>query len=240
MLTILYQDEHYIAIDKPAGLLVHRTRIAEEQHAFALQQLRDQIKQRVFIIHRLDRPTSGVLLFAFSSEAAKRMCQLFAERKVSKIYCAIVRGYTKKEDVIDYALPKEENKQIRQAALTQYKTLITKELTIPVGRYNTARYSLVIAEPQTGRMHQIRRHFAHLRHPIIGDKRYGDRFHNRFFANEMNCKRLLLCAQKLNFTHPYTTKLISIKTELPTEMRSLITKFDWIQVAKENYLLEGK
>jgi len=227
LLTILYQDEHYIAIDKPATLLVHRTRIAEEQREFALQQLRDQIGRRVYLIHRLDRPTSGVLLFAFSSEAAQRMCQLFGERTVSKTYVAIVRGYTKEAERIDYALPKEENKQIRQEAVTNYKTLATKELAVAVGRYDTARYSLVLVRPETGRMHQIRRHFAHLRHPIIGDKRYGDRFHNRFFVEKMNIVRLLLVAQQLRFVHPYTQKELIIAADLPTEMKFIAQQFGW-------------
>ena len=122
MLDILYQDKDYIAINKPNGLLVHRTKISEETKTFALQLLRNQIKQRVYPIHRLDRPTSGVLLFGLHSEAAKRLVADFTNRTVQKTYWAIVRGYTKDEEKIDYALQVDKYKS-RKEAITYYKTI---------------------------------------------------------------------------------------------------------------------
>ncbi|MCW8904143.1 pseudouridine synthase, partial [Sedimenticola sp.] len=162
-LTILYRDEHYIAVDKPAGLLVHRTRISEDTR-FVLQTLRDQIGRRVYPVHRLDRPTSGVLVFGLDSDAARRLVQLFEQRQVRKRYLAVVRGYTAESDVIDYPL-REEGHKAPQAAVTGYRRLATVELPIAVGRYASARYSLLEVRPETGRMHQIRKHMKHIFHP---------------------------------------------------------------------------
>jgi len=103
-LTILFRDPHLIAIDKPAGLLVHRSAIDRRETRFALQLLRDQIGQRVYPVHRMDKPTSGVLLFALHVDAARRMTALFTERRVHKTYLAVVRGHTPVADVIDYPL----------------------------------------------------------------------------------------------------------------------------------------
>src|SRR5574340_392910 len=132
-LNILYRDERYIAIDKPAGMLVHRTRIAEEGE-YALQRLRDQIGQHVFPVHRLDRPTSGVLLFALDAEAARHMAPLFENHAIDKHYLAVVRGYTEESGLIDYPLQEEPHKPY-QEAVTSYRRLATVELDIAVGRY---------------------------------------------------------------------------------------------------------
>ncbi|MCW8841401.1 MAG: pseudouridine synthase, partial [Gammaproteobacteria bacterium] len=167
-LTILYRDENYIAVDKPDGLQVHRSWISEESEQFLLQRLRDQIGQRVYTIHRLDRPTSGVILFGLSSEAARAMCGLFENHRVKKTYLAVARGYCDPQGHIDYPLREEPDKPLQQA-ITDYRTLATAELPIPVGRYSTARYSLVEIKPLTGRSRQIRKHFHHIFHPLIGD-----------------------------------------------------------------------
>ena len=166
MLKILYQDNDFIAINKPNGILVHRTKIAQDTKGFVLQLLRNQIKQRVYPIHRLDKPTSGVLLFGLHSEAAKQMVAAFANRTIEKQYWAIVRGYTDKEAIIDYALQIDKYKP-RKQAITKYKTIQKIEIPQPVGRYNTARYSWIEAMPKTGRMHQLRKHFKHIFHPIV-------------------------------------------------------------------------
>ncbi|HEY4651478.1 MAG TPA: pseudouridine synthase, partial [Pontibacter sp.] len=171
MLDIIFEDAYYVAINKPHGLLVHRTRIAEEKKEFALQLLRDQLGQKVYPVHRLDRGTAGVLLFAKSAEAAAPLVQLFGERETGKTYYAIVRGYTPEADTINNPIRPDKDHQHKapQEAITHYTRLATIELPIPVGRYNTARYSLVQVRPETGRMHQIRKHFAHIRHYIAGD-----------------------------------------------------------------------
>ena len=222
---MLYRDEHFIAIDKPAGMLVHRTWIANDSE-FVLQRLRDQIGQRVYPVHRLDRPTSGVLVFGLSSAAARALCELFEARTVIKRYLAVTRGYTDTKGVIDYPL-REEPDRPAQPALTRYRRLATVELPIPVGRYATARYSLVEVEPETGRRHQIRKHFAHIFHPLIGDTTHGEGRHNRLFRQQFGIHRLLLFAQRLVFRHPYTQDELAISAPLPAEFVRLYERFGW-------------
>lgn len=214
-LTILYEDEDYIAIDKPCGVLVHRTGISEDT-SFLLQQLRQQIRRRVYPIHRLDRATSGVLIWAKSKQAASRLSPMFEQRQVQKTYLAIVRGWTADDGLIDYPLGSPEQPQApRQPAQTAYRTLARSEMPWPIGnRHATARFSLILVQPQTGRWHQIRRHFAHLRHPIIGDRRYGDNKHNRFFREVLGISRLLLHAWRLTFKHPTQGTTISIEAPI--------------------------
>lgn len=225
-LTILYRDEDYIAVDKPAGLQVHRSWISEEREAFLLQRLRDQIGRRVYTIHRLDRPTSGVILFALSSEAARGMCEVFEKRKVEKGYLAIVRGYTDDEGHIDYPLREEPHKPAQQA-VTDYRTLARVELPIPVGRYNSARYSLVEVMPRTGRSRQIRKHFHHIFHPLIGDTSHGEGRHNRLFREHFQVERLLLHAHRLAFRHPLNGEAITIQAPLPEAFVKLFGEFGW-------------
>lgn len=228
-LTILYRDTQYIAVDKPAGLQVHRSWISEEDEAFLLQRLRDQIGQRVYTIHRLDRPTSGVILFALSSEAARAMCAVFENREVEKTYLAIVRGYTDEEGHIDYPLREEPHKPL-QEAVTDYRTLARVELPIPVGRYATARYSLVEIKPLTGRSRQIRKHFHHIFHPLVGDTSHGEGRHNRLFREHFEVNRLLLHALMLRFRHPESGEVLAIRAPFPVEFERLFGEFGWGEV----------
>jgi len=224
-LPVLYRDEHFIAVDKPAGMLVHRTWIADGSE-FVLQRLRDQIGQRVYPVHRLDRPTSGVLVFGLSSRAAADLCELFKDRQVEKRYLAVVRGYVEGEGTIDYPL-REEPHLPAQEAVTHYRGLAKVELPIAVSRYATTRYSLVEAIPETGRMHQLRKHFAHISHPIIGDTSHGDGRHNRLFRERFGIHRLLLHARALTFRHPYTGAEIRIEAPRPAEFEALYHAFGW-------------
>jgi len=227
-LEIVFQDEHYVAINKPNGLLVHKTKIAEEKKEFALQMLRDQIGQYVHTVHRIDRPTSGVLLFALSKDAQSAARLLFDEKKMSKKYWLLVRGYMDKEQIIDHPLQKLDSGKAKiQEAITHYSTLTNVEMPFSVSRYPTSRYSLVEAIPITGRMHQIRRHFAHLRHYIIGDKRHGDCKHNRYFNDFLNLDKLFLHSKQLSFTHPFTKKELVIKAPLPKHWQTLFDLFGW-------------
>ncbi|GEO06668.1 tRNA pseudouridine(65) synthase TruC [Adhaeribacter aerolatus] len=229
MLEIIYDDAQYVAINKPNGLLVHRTRIAEEKKEFALQLLRDQLGYRLHPLHRLDRGTSGVLLFAKTPEAAAPLVQAFTERQPDKTYFAIVRGYAPEAGTIDSPIRPDKDHQHKPAqdAVTHYTRLATVELPIPVGRYQTARYSLVKIKPETGRMHQIRKHFAHLRHYIIGDKKHGDWRHNLMFLEQLNSPSLLLHAAALTFEHPFTGEIISLKAPAPENMQRLCRQFGW-------------
>jgi tRNA pseudouridine65 synthase len=230
VLEIIYEDAWYVAINKPNGLLVHRTRIAEEKKEFALQLLRDQLGYRLYPLHRLDRGTSGVLLFAKTPEAAAPLVQAFGERQPDKTYFAIVRGYAPQAGTIDSPIRPDKDHQHKepQPALTHFSLLATVELPIPVGPYQTARYSLMKIKPETGRMHQIRKHFAHLRHYIIGDKRHGDWRHNRMFLEQLASPCLLLHAAALKFVHPFTAEAIEIKAQVPDNMRRLCQQFSWL------------
>jgi tRNA pseudouridine65 synthase len=226
VLDIIFQDEHFVAINKPSGLLVHRTRIAEEKKEFALQILRDQLGQKVSPLHRLDRGTSGVLLFGLHSEAASFVCKDFEDHKVDKTYFAIVRGYLPEKGTIDYALKKDKDAPSKDA-ITHYERIATAELPIPVGRYLTARYSLVRAIPETGRMHQIRKHFAHLSHYVIGDKKHGDWRHNKMFIEQFGFKKLLLHGYSLEFFHPYRQKKVKLTAQFPDYWIKMFEIMNW-------------
>jgi tRNA pseudouridine65 synthase len=209
-IEILYRDERLVAVNKPPGMLVHRTGIDRHETRFALQLVRDQIGRRVFPVHRLDKPTSGVLLFALDPEGARALTDQFTRRRVAKRYLAIVRGHPP-GGVIDYPLLEEADPYTDaladpdkgpQEAVTEYRALARSELPITVGRYASARHALLELHPRTGRKHQIRRHMKHIFHPVIGDTSYGDGRHNRLFRERWNCGRLLLAAVELGFSHP--------------------------------------
>jgi tRNA pseudouridine65 synthase len=231
MLDILYQDDDLVAINKPSGLLVHRSLIDRHETAFALQQTRDQIGQFVYPVHRLDKPTSGVLLFALSSDIARQLTQQFTDKAVQKRYLAVVRGYTEKEGKIDYALKQQLDKmtdakavqdKAAQTAVTQYRREAVVELPFAVGRYATARYSLLSLRPETGRKHQLRRHLKHIFHPIVGDTSHGDGKHNAFFRAHFDCYRLLLHADQLALTHPVSQDKIVIKAPLEVDFKTIV------------------
>lgn len=223
-LDIVYEDESLIAIDKPSGLLVHRSWLATDAREFALQMLRDQIGQHVFPAHRLDRPTSGLLLFAKDADTARALTTEFTERRVSKGYHAVVRGYLG-DGELDYPLREELDKiadkfadqdKAAQSAVTHYRCLQQVELPYAVSKkHATTRYSLMELLPQTGRKHQLRRHMAHLRHPIVGDTHHGDGRHNLFFREHFACHRLLLAATGLNFRHPRSKQEIALQLPVP-------------------------
>jgi tRNA pseudouridine65 synthase len=229
-LSVLFRDEHYIAVNKPSGLLVHRSPIARHETEFALQSVRDQIGQRVYTIHRLDRPTSGVLLFALSQEAARLASAEFETGRVTKRYLAIVRGFVSECSTIDYALTEiqddhaatQARPDTARSAVTHVKPIGQVEIAEPVGRYATARYSLVSLTPETGRRHQLRRHLKHIFHPILGDTTYGDGRHNRFFRQRFDSNRLLLHAQRLRLTHPLAGAHLCLNAPLDLHFASVI------------------
>ncbi|KAB7628319.1 pseudouridine synthase [Alkalilimnicola sp. S0819] len=225
-LTVLYRDEHLIAVDKPPGLLVHRTRLDQEREAVAVQRLRDQIGQRVWPVHRLDKPTSGVLLFALSAEAASRMQPLFAADGVDKRYLAVVRGWAAEAGRVERPVKMRDGGP-RRLGVTDYRRLATVELPIPVGPYPAARYSLLELCPRTGRRHQLRYHCEHLGHPIIGDTSYGRGEHNRLFREHLDCHRLLLMAVELRFIHPCSGQPLCIQAKPEQELARLFQRFGW-------------
>jgi tRNA pseudouridine65 synthase len=210
-LKILYQDAHYVAVDKPVGLLVHRSPIARDG-VFVLQMLRDQLGQRVYPVHRLDRATSGVLLFGLSGEAAMRLAAAFSARRVAKRYLAVARGWVDPAGMIDHPVADQDGNRAAQPAQTAYRRLAVTELPFAVDRYPSARYSLVEVEPLTGRRQQIRKHFKHISHHLIGDTTHGNGRHNRFFRNRYGIHRLLLMARRIEFDHPYCNRRVSVAT----------------------------
>ena len=236
MLEILYQDEVLVAVNKPAGMLVHRSWLDRHETQFVMQTLRDQIGQRVYPIHRLDRPTSGVLLFALNSEIANLLCRQFEQKQIEKQYLAVVRGYVTGHGEIDYPLKVQLDKiadkfsqldKAPQSAVTFYEGVQTVEMPYGVGRYATSRYSLVRLIPQTGRKHQLRRHMKHIFHPILGDTQYGDLHQNRALMEHTGCARLLLHAEKLTFVHPLTQRPMTIQAGLDAQWQNLVQTFQW-------------
>ena len=230
-LNIIYQDDHLVAIDKPAGLLVHRSMLDKHETQFALQLVRDQINQHVFPVHRLDRPTSGVLVFALSPEIARLLGEQFSGQNVFKRYLAIVRGHAPEAGDIDYALKEQLDKiadkkakqdKEAQSALTTYTRLHTFELPFAVSRYPSARYSLMALEPKTGRKHQLRRHLGHINHPIVGDTTHGDGKHNQFLKQQYQFSGLALTCQTMAFIHPVTHKKVLFKCEPATHITDLL------------------
>lgn len=238
-LEILYQDEYLVAINKPSGLLVHKSPIDKHETRFALQLVRDQIGKYVYPIHRLDKPTSGVLLFALSAEMAQTMSLLFRSSQVHKEYIAIVRGFTEDTSLIDYPLKqmldtKEQKLQgitkEAQEAQTQFQRMATVELPFPVSRYPVARYSLIKLFPKTGRKHQLRRHMKHIFHPIVGDTKHGRGEHNKLFREKYECHRLLLHSNKISFTHPICKETLVINASLDRTWLRLFRDFGWEKI----------
>ena len=280
-LDIVYQDCDLVVIDKPAGLLVHPTELDARECYSAMQILRDQLDTWVYPVHRLDRATSGLLVFGLSKTIAAQLSQQFAERVVEKLYHALLRGWLVTDSLdcldneqlrrdmrtvslansdvnmraiglsspawreVDYALAKpkahlsaklkrsirriqatgaqtkikgdeeisEEGSKpidLRKPALTRFRTRSLFEYDQAVDRYSTARYSLVEVKPQTGRPHQIRRHAKHLSHPIVGDAKYGNASHNRFFSQKLAMPGLMLSAVSLAFDHPSRDQRIEL------------------------------
>lgn len=219
---ILYHDQHCVAINKPAGLLVHRSNIDRQETEFAVQIVRDQIGQMVYPVHRLDKATSGVLLFALNSTASAKLCEDFRERLIEKRYLALVRGHTSESGLLDRPLADNptwkkgkfaEPKREPQEAETHFQTIQQCEVPFAIGRYPTARYSLLSLRPTTGRRHQIRRHLKHASHPIVGDTTHGDHRHNHFFKEQLELSRMMLVASELVFSHPETGERVHLKAK---------------------------
>lgn len=237
-LEILYQDEYLVAINKPSGLLVHKSMIDRHEIYFAMKMLRDQIGAWVYPLHRLDKPTSGVLLFALDKESARLLSEQFATHSIEKSYIAVVRGYTPKSATINHPLKeqldkisdaKAERDKEAQEAITELRTLAHVEIDAAVGRYEKTRYSLVELSPKTGRKHQLRRHMKHISHHILGDTKYGRGEHNKFIRSRYDVQRLLLHAKRLTFRHPVTQEKILLSAPLDETFKEIFTSFGWSQ-----------
>ena len=218
-LRILYRDAHLVAMYKPSGMLVHPTKVDRHEQRIALPLLRDQIGQHLYPVHRLDKPTSGVLVFALDPDTARELANAFQAHKVRKDYLAVVRGWPPLGGIIDQPLAprdpdsrKRKRRKAPQSAMTLYHRLACTSIPISVdGRYTHTRYSLVRLRPITGRRHQLRRHLKSRNHPLIGDVNYGKGIHNRFFREQYGLNRLMLCAVSLQFEHPVTGEALRIR-----------------------------
>ena len=222
-----------MAIDKPAGLLVHRSNIDRQETEFAVQKVRNQIGQMVYPVHRLDKATSGVLLFALSPTASAKLCEDFREHRIEKRYLALVRGHCDDSGTFDRPLTNNptwkrgkfaETKSEPMEAETHFQKIDQCEVDFAIGRYSTARYSLLRLEPRTGRRHQIRRHLKHASHPIIGDTTHGDHRHNHFFKREVGLNRMMLVASELEFDHPETGNRIRLVAEPGEEFNAVLNR----------------
>ncbi len=232
-LPILFRDDHLVAIHKPPGILMHRSPISRDS-VFVLQTLRDQIGQYVYPVHRLDRATSGVLLFALSPQAAQQVVRQFETQSVEKEYRALARGWVDDAGTIDHPVADEEGNDIPQPAVTDYRCLRRGELPFEVDRYPTSRYSLVSVSPRTGRRQQIRRHFKHISHHLIGDTTHGNGKHNRFFRQRYGIHRLMLTSQRLCFDHPCSGERICLQAQPELEWLRLHDIFGWERLESDS------
>ena len=205
MLSILHQDDWLIAVDKPAGYLVHPSSDPKPEDLVVMKILRDQIEQKIHVIHRLDQPTSGVLLFATHQAAAKKLRRAFEMREVAKTYLAMVLGHPSRDEwICEEALVKNEG-DLAQLARTSFSVM----------ERLSENLSLVEARPETGRFHQIRKHLLHEGHPIVGDFRYHDIDECFAMGKKLGIgTRMLLQAKTLELTHPMTREKLIIEAPL--------------------------
>jgi tRNA pseudouridine65 synthase len=223
----VYEDAELIAVNKPAGLLVHRSAIAADEKVFLLDQVREYVGAPVFLAHRLDRATSGVLLLAKSRDMAAELGHQFMARTVEKSYLAIVRGWPEPEGAIDYALPDSRERSARKPALTRWRVHATATVSIALGRYMEQRYALIEAFPETGRYRQIRKHFHHVSHHIVGDTSHGRGDHNRLWRMHFGVHRLLLHAWRLTFAHPVGGATLRLNAPPDAEWNRALAALGW-------------
>jgi tRNA pseudouridine65 synthase len=225
---IIHDDDSMIVIHKPAGILVHRSEATSRREPAVLQIMRDVCGQRLYPVHRLDRPTSGVLVLARSPEFASILGRQWMDQLCRKTYLAIVRGFAPEAAIIDHALNDPDDPEApAQEAVTHLRRLASAELDQAVDRYPKARYSLVELRPETGRRHQLRRHCKSIFHPMIGDTVYGHGAHNRFFREHFGIQRLLLHHLRLELTHPQSGLPLTLEAPCDAAWQTLTARLGW-------------
>lgn len=229
-LSLLYLDEHLLVVDKPARLLAHASRMAADVDVDLLEQLRQQVGGEVNLVHRLDRATSGLVLAARTREAASELGKQFMARTVEKSYLAVCRGWPAESGEIDYALGDVRPNSPKKPALTRYRRLATVEVPIALGKYAQQRYALMAVDPESGRYRQIRKHFHHISHHLIGDTSHGRTEHNRLFQTQWQVNRLLLHARRLVFTHPASGERLAFSAPLDHEFQTVLDAFGWSDI----------
>jgi tRNA pseudouridine65 synthase len=213
---ILHREDGFIAINKPAGYHVHNPedpRHKVSRDLVIMNNLRDQIGQYVYPVHRIDVGTDGVLLFALNKANASNLCQQFQDGSVRKTYFALVRGWAEDSGTIDVPLELDSTNELVHA-VTTYRTHTRVEMPFAIGkRHKSARFSLVEAHPQTGRYHQVRRHMARLSHPLVGDREHGDTHQNKYFREVLGHPGLWLKAKSANFRNPESGARVHVESK---------------------------
>lgn len=226
-IEILAQTEHWLAVNKPAGLSVYESSYTGRCEETLLGLLRAQLGvDRLHAIHRLDHATSGVLLLARDARTAAQLSGQFESRAVEKHYVGIVRGHSEPEFAIDQALAGAGGKGAPKPALTRFRTRGLLTVPIALERYPEARYACVDALPETGRYHQIRRHLKQAAHPLIGDVNYGKGEHNRLFRIHFGIHRLLLHARALRFEDPADAQAVTVEAPFDTQFQRALALFE--------------
>ena len=225
-LPVLYADAHIAVVNKPAGVMAHDSKLARGETDFVADRLRAQFGKPIFLIHRLDRATSGCLLVAFDRESASTLGKVLMSREVEKDYLAVCRGWPEPDFIVDHPIDGGPGKPEKKPALTRFVRLATGELPLPSGDFDTSRYALLRCQPETGRFRQIRRHLKHAFHHLIGDTSHGDGRHNRHFRMQ-GVHRMLLHAVRLSFPHPVSGERIEAVAPLDAEFRKAFALFGW-------------
>ena len=226
-IAVLFVDDRLAVVNKPAGLMVHDSALARGESDFVADRLREQFGRQIFLVHRLDRATSGCLLLAFDRETASALGKTLMSRQVEKDYLAICRGWPEETFVVDHALDGGPGKPVKKPAVTEFTRLAMAELDMPSANFDTSRYALLRASPHTGRFRQIRRHLKHVSHHLIGDSSHGDGRHNRNFRM-LGIHRMLLHAERLAFAHPVGGQVIEVLAPLDAEYTRATDLFtDW-------------
>jgi len=226
-LDVLYSDPQLAVVNKPAGLMVHDSALARGETDFAADRLREQFGRPVFLVHRLDRATSGCLLLAFDRDSASALGRSLMSQAFRKDYLAVCRGWPEPAaGTIDHALDGGPGKPVKKPAITDYERLATAELDVPSAQHPTSRYALLRCTPQTGRFRQIRRHLKHLHHHLVGDSSHGDGRHNQAFRR-LGVHRMLLHAWQLSFPHPLDGRILTATAPGDAEWDRAMTLLGW-------------
>lgn len=234
-IEICYSDEHFIVVNKPAKMLVHKTKMDKGERITLMQLISQQLGRKVYPVHRLDKATSGVLICSFDAKTSEYFRCVFEEKRIQKEYIAVCRGWITDSLRVNHPVKKSTLTSFVEAE-THFEPIATTLFDVPVGPYEQSRYSLVKAIPQTGRWHQIRQHCNHLRHPIAGDKRHGDYRHNNMFVEQFDCDNILLHAAKVSFVHPYSSDIVEVRASLPAHWDPVLKAFGWDKLPDIQYL----
>lgn len=233
MIEILLQAPGFAVVNKPAGLMVHDSKLARGETEFAADRLREQFGRPIFLVHRLDRATSGCLLLAFDRDSASALGRTLMAHAVIKDYLAICRGWPEPVFIVDHPLDGGPGKPQKKPAVTEFATLAMGELDVPSAGFPTSRHALLRARPRTGRFRQIRRHLKHANHHLIGDTSHGDGQRNRSFRM-LGVHRMLLHAWRLRFPDPVSGIEVEAVAPPDADFQRALDLFGWTLPAPDS------